>query len=395
MNFTINTRELQKAINFAGKAIPSSAITPIFECILMEAKNTGTLVVTGSDTNTTLSTRVTMSEHDLDGADSVKIAAPYAILAATLATLPDTGITLTYTHEGIAVGIDVFTLRIEQESNVFKLSCEDPTTYLRMPQMPQSDSIKIPAQILQRGIDQVVHCASTDTMRPAICGVNIQVEDGLAEFTTTDMHGLADHVVEYPDKSLSRQMIVPSRFATLVSELIGDDKSEMELKISDRFVRVLIGDWAAYGTLIDDRFPDFKRAIPLDFKHSARVNAEELKTILKRAVIYANMKTFAVKLTFRGNNLFVQSENTDKNTEANQDMRIESEIEDFTIGFNKKMLDKVLKTVSGDFTICMNEPNIAAVIFPDCDEGETTKYLCMPVMLNTYIAPAPAEAEQA
>lgn len=382
MNISINTKEFSKALSFVGKIIPSTGITPIFQCILMEAKSNGTLMVTGSDTNTVLSTVVRMSDFDLEGQESVKIAAPYTIIAKTLSTLPDTAITLAYTHDGEFN----YSLTLEFESNFFGIPCEDPKTYLKMPEMGQAESIKIPAQALQRGIDQVVHCTSDDeNLLPAFRGVNIDIDNGIAQFAGTNGHMIATYDVDLPDNSLSKKMLIPARFAQMVSDLIGDAEGDIELKVDTRRVRVVVGECAAYGTMIDERFPDYQNAMPTSYKYIAVVNSEELKTVVKRAAIFANQKTMTILLNFRDNMLFVKSENSDKNTKSNQDMRIESEIEDLVICFNKSLIDKALSTVSGDFRIHLNASSQGATIEPDAAENERVRYFIMPVMPPTSL----------
>lgn len=375
MHFTINSKVFLKAIRMAGKNVPNASGTPIFLCILLEAKSTGRLMITGNDSNIAVSNVIDMLEYDTEGQESFKIAVPLEILVKTISTLPSTPITITYTAEGEFT----FFIEIAFGSNMFKISCEDPSTFLRLPDMSNSDTLKINGDALCRGISQVVHCISTDNLRPSLCGVNIVVENGVANFTATDGHVAGNYSVEIEDKELSLQILLSGRFASLLAEILDAGYPDVELRVNNRFVRAFAEDWAAYGTKIDASFTsaDF---IPTEFKFTATINAEEFKTVVKRASIFEDNLTSLIVFNFRDNNLFVRADDVKKNAKADQDMMIESDIEDFRLAFNRKNLERVMSTISGDFDLKMNAANMAAIFVPAADEGECTRYLLMPSM---------------
>lgn len=380
MTFSINSKEFLKALNFAGKTIPNTAITPIFECVLLECKKSGTMVVTGSDSNTVIQTKAKMAEFDLEGQELVKIAAPYDLLARTLATLPNVPVSVTYTVEG-----EIFNMQIDYENEqgrnaIFNMACEDPAMYFRLPTLVDEQTIKLPSQTLQRGIDNVINFVSEDVMMPAITGVNVAIESGKISFTATNKNVIGIFGTVFRS-DVEKEVLIPGKFAKLISEFIGENDSDITLKVSDRFIKVHFGDWIAYSTLIEDKFPNCRAVIPTSFKESATINAEDIKIAMKRATVYADPQTSTIKLAFNEKSLFLSAEYQEKNQKCDQDISIESEIEDLKIGFNMKMLSKLLNTVSGDFKMSFVAPNQAVLINPDVAEGETIDYVIMPVVV--------------
>lgn len=382
MNLTINSKEFLKALNFAGKTVPTSGITPIFECVLLECKKSGTMVITGSDSNSVFQTKTKMSEFDLDGQDVVKIAAPYDLLSKTLVNLPNAPVTITYIEEGSLI----YRIELAFETDLFVIPCEDPDTYFKLPVVKDAESIKMPAQTLQRGIDQVINFVSTeDTLKPAQNGITLINDKGKIQFAATNGFMIGVHSISGEESESSTSIIVPGKFAKIISDCIGDLEAEVELSFSDQYLKVKTADWVAYSTLIDEKSPDYNRAIPVQYEYEAKINAEDIKTAIKRATVYGNPDS-TMKLCFRGNNLFLSAEFHEKGLKCDQDIQIESDIGDFTIGINMKMFALLLKTVSGDFTLSLISPTRGLTVTPDHAEDEDVKYLIMPVMImsETY-----------
>jgi DNA polymerase III subunit beta len=379
MNFSINSKEFLKGLNFAGRAVNPNATIPILQCVLLEAFSDGTLKFTGSDLNTTLITKTKMSEVDLDGAEMVKIAVPFDLLPKVLGSLPNAPVSITY----IVDGLYGFKMELQHETSQFDIPCEDGSVYLKSPKMSASEPIRIPSQTLQRGIDQVVHCVSSDQMRPALCGIAITINEDSMEFACTDGFKMGIYKTAYSGSDEQMKIVLPSKFMQLISEYIGDIDQVIDLQISDRMVCVDMGDWSAYGMLIEEKYPDYKQALPVSFQSTATVNAEEFRTLLKRGKPFADPKENRVSLTFKNNLLFVRTSNPVLNTKSDQDMSIQSEIEELDIFFNMRFLEEGLKTISGDFEINMNRHCDPAMIIPDTSEGELLQYLVWPTIVLT------------
>lgn len=381
MIFSINSKEFLKSLQFAGKAVNTNGITPIFECVLLEAKKSGTIVLTGSDSNTTICTASKMAEFDLDGLDSVKIAAPYDLLAKTLSSLPNAPVQFTYIQEG------EYNNRIELmfETDMFVIPCEDPDVYFKVPVIKDAETIVMPGQRLKDGINTVVHAASDDDLRPAMKGVSLIFEAGKAEFCCTDGHLLAIYSFQHGQEIADKRVIIPAKAMAMVAEFIPDTESEVEIKIAQKFVRINLGDLVIYSSLIDDRFPDYSLAIPAETPHIAKIPAETIKTAIKRAAIYSDPKYLTLKMDFKGNLLNISTDYKEKNLKSNQDITIESDIESFVIGFNARKMTSALKNVHGDFEIGMVDFNRGALIKPERENDETITILLMPVMLMSEV----------
>jgi DNA polymerase-3 subunit beta len=138
--------------------------------------------------------------------------------------------------------------------------------------------------------------------------------------------------------------------------------------------------------LIDERFPDFENAIPVNNPNRLTINRFEFINSLKRISIYANKTTHQVKLKLAGSELQISAEDIDFSNEANERLSCEYEGVDLEIGFNAKLLLEMLTNLSCEqVDINMSQPNKAGLISPHIkDKNEDILMLVMPVMLNTY-----------
>jgi len=375
MNFSINTKEFLKSLQFAARVLPSNKIAPVFECVLIYVRNDKVMVVTASDGNATLRIKSKCTELEMEEKE-VSILAPADLLIRTLTALPNTSATFTYTVEGLMN----FSLELAVESDLFTIPCEDPTAYFRVPEVKDGESLVLPAQKLQRGINQVVGFVSENAMRPELCGVSMRVFPGCLEFIATDGFTFSYYSRHHETDAKDKELIIPARFAKLLSDSIGDSEKNVTIDISGKMIKVHSGDWQAYSVLVEGVYPGKREHISGSFEYEATVNSGLLKACIKRANIFANFKEPEVSLDFKGNNLFISSGFEEKNTRSNQDIAVSSEIDSLSISFNSKRLLDALANVSGDFTICMNGTSKPAVIKPDAEDDEDIAIMVFPVV---------------
>lgn len=378
MNFTINSKELLKAISVAGKALSNNATAAMYECLLFEADQSGKIKITGSDSSITIQCECKASEIDLDGQDG-RMVVPFDLLYQTLTNLPNSPITLSHISER-----PNFRAELTYQTDLFNIPCEDSNVYFNTPIMVEPNSVKVNAGVMSDAIGYLIDFVSTDAFYPGMSGVNMKMSGTKIEFCATNALMIAIYNTENTKNSskANNSIILPARLAKLVSESITDFDSTIDMNISDRFIQAQLCGATIYSTKIEESFPAYEGAIPVDFNYEAVIDSDALKMAIKRGNAFGDLKTNTASLRFIEKNLFYTVEDTLKNTKSNQDLEIESEIEDFTIGFNSKFLSKVLNKVNGPITLSMTDYNMGAVIFPKCADNEELKYLIMPVSLQ-------------
>ena len=107
---------------------------------------------------------------------------------------------------------------------------------------------------------------------------------------------------------------------------------------------------------------------------------------IKRVSIYANKTTHQIRLSIKGSELQISSEDLDFANQAEERLSCQYVGQDMEIGFNSKFMIEMLNNIgSKNISLEMSAPNRAGILLPldGQEEGEETLMLVMPVMLNS------------
>jgi len=227
--------------------------------------------------------------------------------------------------------------------------------------------------------------ASKDDLRPAMTGVNFQIENGSVEICATDAHLMRVAKVEGENlaDAASLSFIINAKQCKLITgfKKVADVHLEMQtidsttytlMKFKDGDVDVKI-----IGRSIDARFPDYQRVIPTTHLTEVTVNKNQLGKRLDKAMLYTNSVTYQGVFSINGN-VKLTSKDVDFKKEYSCEMSHIFKVgEDLEIGFNMGFLKKVLGHVEGEnVKIKMSYPSKPAII-----EESNTLMLIMPVLI--------------
>jgi DNA polymerase-3 subunit beta len=226
---------------------------------------------------------------------------------------------------------------------------------------------------------------SKDELRPAMTGVNFQIENRIVELCATDAHlmRLAKVEGESLTDAASLSFIINAKQSKLITSFkkVADVQLEMQtidsttytlMKFMDGDVDVKI-----IGRNIDARYPDYQRVIPTSHLTEVTVNKIELGKRLDKAMLYTNSVTYQGVFSINGN-VKLTSKDVDFKKEYSCEMphviKVGGDIE---IGFNMAFLKKVLGHVEGEtVNMKMSYPSKPAII----EEGNSLM-LIMPVLI--------------
>ena len=99
--------------------------------------------------------------------------------------------------------------------------------------------------------------------------------------------------------------------------------------------------------LIDGQFPEYQRVIPKEGERKVQVSRIRFQDALKRIALLSVDKSNAVRIGLTANQLRISSQNPDLG-EAKDDLEVNYDGGDITIGFNARYLTDVLSVLDGD-----------------------------------------------
>lgn len=374
MQFIVSSSLLLKNLSQISGVVSTNPVIPILENFLIDVAD-GVLTATASDLQTTAKISIPV-EADEAGT----IAVPAKIFLETLRNLPEQPITVNIDEE-------TYSIEITSENGRYKVSGANSVDFPRVPAVANAFSISMEANSLNRALSNTLFATSNDEMRPSMSGVFLQLKSDKTVFAATDGHRL----VRYQRADLispnETSILLPRKALQIVKALLPSDKTLLKLNFNSSNAFFEFGNIELICRLIDERFPEYENAIPLNNLNVMTVERLELLNSLKRISIYSNKATNQVRFSIKATELQISAEDVDYSNEASEKLSCEYNGEEMEIGFSSKLMMEMLNNISSNLVdLEMSAPNKAALLIPKTlEDGEEILMLIMPVMLNSNL----------
>jgi DNA polymerase-3 subunit beta len=109
-----------------------------------------------------------------------------------------------------------------------------------------------------------------------------------------------------------QQVIVPRKGVLELQRILGNEDQVLEVSIGSNHLRVQIGEIRFTSKLIDGRFPEYGRVIPVNPPKTVAAVREDLRQALQRAAILSNEKYRGIRFALKPNLLTIQSHNPEQ-----------------------------------------------------------------------------------
>ena len=270
------------------------------------------------------------------------------------------------------------TVELKQGRSTFRLNTLPADEFPNRPEAQFTQTFTIPANKI-RYLLQLVHFSmAQQDIRYFLNGMLLSIEGDVIRVVTTDGHRLAycEGKLEAP-LSENIQCIVPRRTVMEMLRLIPDNEENITISVSAAEIRVNWSNITLSSKLVEGKFPDYNRVIPLNNNNIFVVKREVLLAALKRTAILANAKLRGVKWEIKNNSLTIQSTNSDQE-EAKDVLDIDYNGIDIEIGFNLMYLQDVLNNLRSEEVQFALHSNTGAMLIT-MPENNSFKYVVMPM----------------
>lgn len=206
-------------------------------------------------------------------------------------------------------------------------------------------SIEIEQGMLKELLDKTAFAMANQDVRYYLNGLFLKVEARGITAVGTDGHRLArlEQLVDFPLEEII-QIIVPRKTVVELIRLLDSAGEPVRIDLSTRSLRTTIGDTLLTSKLVDGRYPDYERVIPLMADRVAVLDRDFLRQSLIRTSILSNEKFKGIRLAFAPNELTLQAHNPEQE-EAEEVLEIEYGDEPLSIGFNVSYLLDILGVI--------------------------------------------------
>jgi DNA polymerase-3 subunit beta len=373
IKFIVSSADLSGHLQAISRVINSKNTLPILDSFLFELRD-GTLFITGSDGETTMTTQVEVMESEKDG----KVAITAKTLLDALREGSDQPLTFEVDEETLEVTVSYM-------NGHYSLMGQNADVYpLPLGLGDNSTQVLIAANVLQKAISSTLFATADDELRPVMNGVYFDITEQDITFVASDGHKLVRFRTNAAHGNNQAAFILPKKPAGLLKNLLGKEDGDVTVAFNDRNAVISVGDYQLICRLIEGKYPNYASVIPQNNPFVLTLDRQSALSAVRRVSIFSSQASSLVKLSLSENKLTLSAQDIDFSTSAQEVVDCQYVGTDMNIGFKATFLLDIFNNISSnEVTIALADPSRAGVVEPaEQEEGESLLMLLMPMMLN-------------
>ena len=372
MKFIISSTGLFSHLQAISRVINSKNSLPILDCFLMEMTD-GTLSITASDSETTLTTTIETNEYESDG----RFAVNSKTILDALKEIPEQPLSFEVNEN--------MEIIVKYQNGKYSLMGQNADEY---PQATTLGSnavhVSMGAMVLMNGINRALFATADDELRPVMNGVYFDITTEDITFVASDGHKLVRNKTFKAKGNEKAAFILPKKPATLLKNLLPKEMGDVQIDFDDRNAVFTLENYRMTCRLIEGRYPNYNSVIPQNNPHKATIDRTAFMSALKRVSVFSSAASSLIKLRLDMNTIQVSGQDIDFSTSAEETLMCQYEGNPMSIGFKSTFLIDILNNMSSqEIVMELADPSRAGVIVPiEQDAEEDLLMLLMPMMLN-------------
>jgi DNA polymerase III subunit beta len=339
---------------------------PILANVLLEQRD-GRLYVTATDLEMQIS-----AHSELPGKDGQATTVGARKLLDLLRALPD--------DAPLSVDATASKMTVRAGRSRFNLQTLAAADYPRITVgTEQLQTLALPQKNLRALFKLAEFAMAQQDIRYYLNGMLLVVDGGTLQAVATDGHRLSWASIAVEGQFARQEVILPRKTVLELGKLLTDADDPVSLDILANQVRFRFANVELVSKVVDGKFPDFNRVIPVGHGKQIDLDRLELLATLQRAAILSNEKFRGVRLVLSTNLLKIICSNSEQE-EAEEELEVAYNGEALDIGFNITYLLDVLSNLTVERVhIAFGDATSSALLtMPDRSDY---KYVVMPMRI--------------
>ncbi len=284
--------------------------------------------------------------------------------------------------EDVPLNIEVSNSRMTVRAgrSRFNLQTLSATDYPRISLgTEQLQTLALPQRDLRALFKRVEFAMAQQDIRYYLNGMLLVVDKDTLQAVATDGHRLSWASIAVPGEFARQEVILPRKTVLELGKLLEDSEEAVTLDILANQVRFRFANVELVSKVVDGKFPDFNRVIPVGHTKHIELPRIEVLSALQRAAILSNEKFRGVRVVLGTDFMKIICTNSEQE-EAEEDLEIDYKGEALDIGFNITYLLDALSNLSVE-RVCFafGDANSSALVtMPGRDDY---KYVVMPMRI--------------
>lgn len=364
MKFVCSKNDLNEAISTVQKAVMSKATLPILEGIYIETGENVRLIGNSFDLGIEYSINA-------DVMSKGSIVLNSRIFGDIVRKLPDSEVFFEVK--------DNFNTVIECGNSYFEIKGMASGGFPMLPEIEEEKKVSIPQVSLKEMIKKTIYAISTDENRKILTGSLIEVKDG--EFTMVSLDGFRLAIAKVLIKeNVEFEAVIPGKNLNEIHKILEQIDDEVKITLSENQALFEMNGCRIISKLLSGEYMNYRNFIPEQFETVITVDTRELIDSIERAsLITSEDKRYPVKFVVKDDNLIVTS--SAEIGISKEELKVEMDGSDITIGFNPRYLLDSLKVVDEEkIKISFSSSIGPSVIRPI--EGDRFLFMVLPVRMK-------------
>lgn len=367
MNIKINRDTLLKPLSSVSGIVEKRHTLPILSNLLLEAKQKK-VVLTATDLEMQISLTInTTTNEELSTTVSAKK------LLDICRSLPE--------NAEISITTQENRIQVKAGKSRFNLQTLPATDYPIMAKIADSTAttITIGQKTLKHLFKQVEFAMAQQDIRYYLNGLLFEISANRLNIVGTDGHRLSFTSTKLSQNYEKQELILPRKTIIELIKLLDDSDEDTTIEITAGQANFTFGNIQLISKVIDGKFPDYTRVIPIGHQNSFTVGRVAILQAMQRASILSNEKYRGIRMVLAKNNLRLISTNSEQE-EAEEELEINYSGDVLDIGFNVTYMIDVLNNMgSENITFSFADANSSCLVTVPGDDDY--RYVVMPMRI--------------
>ena len=329
MQFIVKRDILLKSLNFVQGVVEKKNTLPILSNVLLQLKDKR-LSIVATDLDIVFHDEIADVKILKEGSTTTSAAILYDILRK-ISSNSELNFELKTENK----------ISLKSDNSDFNLLCLPTDNFPTFADEFEDSEISLNNKKFLKLLNKTKIAISNDDTRHYLNGIFLHLTEGHGRnFLTgvaTDSHRLSSSSVEVENPVNFSSLILPRKTVFQLCALLAETSDKLSMQTSENKIKFNLGKIKLISKVIDGKFPDYKKVVPVDNKKTLIVPSKEFINSIERVTSVSLDRKEGVKLVINKDDIQL-SVNSANSGDGNETIKANFNSENLNISFNSKYL---------------------------------------------------------
>ena len=371
MQFVVKRDILLKSLNFVQGVVEKKNTLPILSNVLLQLKD-NKLSIIATDLDIIFYDEINEVKILKEGSTTTSAAILYDILRK-ISSNSELNFELKSENK----------LSLKSENADFNLLCLPTDNFPTFADEFEGKEIFLKNSRFLKLLNKTKISISNDDTRHYLNGIFLHITEANGRnFLTgvaTDSHRLSSSSLEIENASDFTSLILPRKTVFQLCSLLAENQEQLTMQTSDNKIKFTLGNMKLISKVIDGKFPDYKKVVPIKNDKSLVVSSKDFINSIERVASVSLDRKEGVKLLINKDNVQL-SVNSANSGEGNEKIIAEFNSGSLNISFNSKYLIDIASEVENKNLKMNLKDSVSPVLVEDASD-KNSYYVIMPMKI--------------